>query len=168
MEVTLYLESSHAPCPACAATMTRLQTRSGFVAGCVRCGGVWIDHIFGRMVLEARLAEATKAFFRYVAEGATGVRPTDYRTAGRREERTCPECNRALVAHKFGRRGLMLDLCGEHGTFFDIREIDDVILDAEMQRAVATVDAERRAEVMAQKRLDVVFALFDTEQDRFW
>jgi Zn-finger nucleic acid-binding protein len=157
MEVTLFLQPVSAPCPACTAPMTRLETRIGLVAGCVRCGGVWVDHVFGRLVLEGRVSDPMKGFFRHVAEHATGVPAADYRTAGRRAERTCPDCSAALTPRAFGPRGIVLDLCGAHGTFFDLREIDAIIFDVEMRAAVAQVEGERRAELRAQQREQTVF-----------
>ena len=161
MEVTITIRASRLACPACTERMMQLETLSTTVAGCLACGGIWVAHVFGRMVLEAKLADATKGFFRHVAEHATGPRPAGYRTAGRREERTCPDCREALVPQKFGRRGIMLDLCGQHGTFFDLREIDAVVHDAEMQHAVALVEAERRAAL----RDDTILGMFDPSTD---
>jgi Zn-finger nucleic acid-binding protein len=133
MEIELKLLPCAAPCPGCGGSMTKLSTETGVAAGCRACGGVWIDNTVAMLVVTARLSDGVKAFVRHIAEGATGPAPANYRTAARREERVCPVCQAALVAKPFGERPTTVDVCRQHGTYFDLRELDGVIFDVEMQ-----------------------------------
>ncbi len=146
--------------------MTRLVTLHGLVAGCTACGGIWIDHVVGQHVLTASISEHVKAFVRHIAEHATGTPPADYRTAARRDDRCCPGCGNALVAKVVGKRRITLDLCGADGTYFDVREIDAMIVDVEMAAVLAQVDREKRQELLAEKRRDALVMIFDEMVER--
>ncbi len=141
--------------------MTRLVTLRGLVAGCTACGGVWIDHLVGSKVLKASVSEEVKAFIRHIGEHASGLPPIDYRTAARRDERTCPGCGNGLLVKRVGRRRIELDLCEADGTFFDLRELDTMIVDAEMTAVLAQVEREKHQALLAEKQRDGLMMLID-------
>lgn len=157
METEIQLVPCAAVCPGCGGSMTQLAMTQGVAAGCRACGGIWIDHIVSRAVTTATLSEPVKAFIRHIAEGVTGPAPATYRTAARRDERVCPVCQKNLVATVFGERELTIDLCGVHGTYFDLRELDAVIFDVEMKAAIQEGEADAFAAAERQRRYEAIF-----------
>lgn len=140
-------------------------------AGCRACGGVWIDHIVSRLVVTGSLSDSVKAFLRHIGEAATGPAPAGYRTAARRDERLCPVCREGLTARPYGSRPTTLDVCGMHGAYFDLRELDGILFDVDMRAAVAeaadhvaeATEAHRRNEVIFSTVLGVAGALLASQ-----
>jgi Zn-finger nucleic acid-binding protein len=89
--------------------------------GCGRCGGVWLDNDASRAVVEgaaqalAQLADvaSTKAKER-VDTGAGGL--------------LCPACGQALARTVAPGTAVELDMCADHGTWFDAGELRIVAL----------------------------------------
>lgn len=125
------------PCPGCA-DGTSLRTwppqsnspyreapQSPFqVQACETCAGVWVD----RATLGELLDSAAQA-----------ARPTSSDTVRRKTMpvglatstvvyRHCPECKHAMLRKNFGTiSGIVVDVCGRHGTFFDYGELPSVV-----------------------------------------
>lgn len=148
--------------------MIQLSTETGVAAGCRSCGGVWIDNTVAMLVVTARLSDGVKAFVRHIAASATGPAPADYRTAARRDERVCPVCRAALVAKPFGERKTTVDICKQHGSYFDLRELDGIVFDVEMQAIAKESENAWVAEQAASREtsvFDVVVAVLGAVAD---
>jgi Zn-finger nucleic acid-binding protein len=79
-------------------------------AACGRCGGVWLD----RATLDALARDGGHQ---------AGAALQDQEGA-----RRCPVCGALMARTEFGRGlGLVVDVCGEHGTWFDAGELRQVM-----------------------------------------
>jgi len=107
-------------CPRC-----RVELGSNAIAGlelhsCERCGGVMIDRVsFERAAeaedLGAELIAHARALHQ-AAEAEIDLRMVVYLP--------CPACSRSMARKNFGRvSGAMVDVCIEHGTWFDQGEL---------------------------------------------
>lgn len=94
------------------------------IDGCKHCGGVWVDPA----TLEKIFQEAAPQ---------VSLFPVDERSVPRRlvsgvtaplAYRRCPACQELMTRRNFQRvSGVMLDACRDHGTFFDMGELHDVL-----------------------------------------
>ena len=97
------------------------------VHGCRRCGGVWI----GNETLDGLVEAAASTGERVTVAGTGTVHrrqlPTGTMT-GPIVYRRCAECNTPMTRRNFARiSGVIVDTCGQHGTFFDAGELEDVL-----------------------------------------
>lgn len=98
------------------------------IHGCQSCGGVWID----RPTLEAILASAARAApSAGHGTGAAGVRRRTMAPGtvmGKVVYRKCPACNHSMLRKNFAKiSGVLVDVCGKHGTYFDAGELEAVL-----------------------------------------
>src|SRR5262249_30996274 len=122
------------------------------IAGCASCGGIWIDNAAGHFVVTGQLSDDVKAFAEdLAARGAENARrgaiPTGYRAravpgAG---ERVCPVCEAPLVQRHLRDGDLDVDLCEQHGTYFDVHEL---------VRTAQSVEARILGERVARRELE--------------
>lgn len=139
----------HARCPGCGEPLVQLDTSDCVVAGCTRCGGLWVDNRVGGIVLSGALSDHIKAFAESMAATArstAGQPPPGYRDRGAYgvEARACPVCAEPLRRRRVRDGDVDVDLCGEHGTFFDSREL---VLVAQSVEARHLGDQARRAQM---------------------
>ena len=113
-------DGAAAQCAGCGASMARRQAGAASFDECDRCGGLWLSP----QTMEAINAQAeTRAALRPFDEqpaGAGADAPSPVRIAYRK----CPACRKhmnrdSLVAGS----GVVLDLCRQHGCFFDHGEL---------------------------------------------
>ena len=102
-------------CPRCAAALVESATIGGLGAhACPECGGVFADRAAVAALSSGTLAPA--------AEPVLPARKVD--TSGYIK---CPVCDALMKRVNFGRRsGVLVDVCVDHGTWFDADEIDRV------------------------------------------
>jgi Zn-finger nucleic acid-binding protein len=102
-------------CPRCAAALVEAATLGGLGAhACPECGGVFADRAAVAALSSGTLAPA--------AEPVLPARKVD--TSGYIK---CPVCDDLMKRVNFGRRsGVLVDVCVDHGTWFDADEIDRV------------------------------------------
>jgi Zn-finger nucleic acid-binding protein len=100
-------------CPHCRKRLVSVVAKGVELAGCGGCGGIWIDNASARQVLsspEAIFADLA----RRAGNNARSRRP-------RERAPVCPVC--PAVLDRVVTRGIELDVCGEHGTWFDAFEL---------------------------------------------
>jgi len=126
-------------CPACG---PRQLLRSRQFAGepvavseCVICAGLWSD----RRVFEVLLVRARHGQLGGAAVAIAGSRPerpagtvgkvgTAPAGAGGHLYRPCPVCGALMNRQNYGRKsGVILDICGSHGIWFDLDELPRVL-----------------------------------------
>ena len=88
-----------------------------------------------------------------------GIAATPRRTAQVRETkvayRRCPQCDQAMHRKNFGRRsGVILDWCGDHGTWLDAKELEQVAQFV-LSGALAESERQRLEEAATQQRPQV-------------
>jgi Zn-finger nucleic acid-binding protein len=137
-------------CPVCGKLARLSNRRIGPVATmeCQRCAGFWL----GANVLEDLVAKA-----------ASGVLADDWQPSARRagdelepidkdgpRYRKCPVCAKLMHRRNYGRHsGVIIDVCREHGVWFDVEELPQIL---EWVRAGGRAAAARReAEEIARR-----------------
>jgi Zn-finger nucleic acid-binding protein/DNA-directed RNA polymerase subunit RPC12/RpoP len=115
-------ESTMCHCPACGPDRTltsrKLGDRHINVLECQTCGGFWISlATFDKLldVVASRMKPATTSGPPPIAEQRTPYRP-------------CAVCGKLMTRRNFGRRsGVIVDVCGFHGIWFDTQELSQVV-----------------------------------------
>lgn len=112
------------PCPGCAKTLERRVSGGFGVECCPACGGVFLDHDTDDRIY-ASIARKSSAVT------ATGPRKRTIPVTGSHEPvqyKRCPHCADIMTRKLFARGcGVILDVCGHHGTWFDPGELRQVI-----------------------------------------
>jgi Zn-finger nucleic acid-binding protein len=115
------LTSCH--CPACGPervlTHRQLSSQQVNVLECQKCGGFWIS-------LETfdKLLEIVAGQMQPGTAGPGAPAKSESRTA----YRPCPVCGKLMNRRNFGRRsGVIVDICGSHGIWFDAQELAQVV-----------------------------------------
>lgn len=127
-------------CPACGDKLA-VQSIGGVpVRECARCGGLWVpgEHFDAlvKRAMETARANPVRGLVGAQLKPAAPVGET--KVAYRR----CPVCENPMHRKNFGRRsGIILDWCGEHGTWLDAKELEQV---AEFVLTGGLEEAERR------------------------
>lgn len=111
-------DKTELPCPCCEGR--RLYSRhlgdpNVTALECRVCAGFWVGiHAFHEML---------NAESRRPASAAGGPRTSE--PEGKRKYRKCPHCGGLMVRRQLGggQSGIVLDLCGEHGLWFDADEL---------------------------------------------
>jgi Zn-finger nucleic acid-binding protein len=104
-------------CPHCKKRLVTVVADGVSLSGCGACGGIWVDNASARSVLtnpESVFADLA----RRAAAGATGSR-------GKSEKPTCAEC--PAILDRASVHGIELDVCADHGTWFDARELETLV-----------------------------------------
>jgi Zn-finger nucleic acid-binding protein len=106
------------PCPDCHAAMSVLDCGPGAVHDCGRCGGQFVEVAALRDLLERHTIDAGVVRPRTTAQGAAA--PVRYVA--------CPVCRGLMNRKNFGHAsGVIVDVCGKHGTWFDGGELPRVL-----------------------------------------
>lgn len=88
------------------------------VDACIACGGLFIDN--------AATQELIRTFDRDLVSIATTLGIGKGETVGpgvMQKDLACPRCSGILAAVHLPGAGLALDVCAEHGTWFDANEL---------------------------------------------
>jgi Zn-finger nucleic acid-binding protein len=106
------------PCPRCEGAMTQGEIRGLLVHQCGSCRGTFVDSANLRKLEELEAPPATVAI-------APGRIPKGGRHAAPVVYIRCPGCAEVMNRIQFGRfSGIVVDVCREHGTFFDADEME--------------------------------------------
>ena len=112
-------------CPTCpGSTLAPRRLGGDWAEECPVCLGLWAPGD----VLD-RLVERIREKRRHDGATVEGGAPAERRAAWRDEVTYlhCPECGGMMQRRNFGRRsGVIVDWCGEHGTWLDANEMEDV------------------------------------------
>ncbi len=96
----------------CGGTLEARKARDYTVRACRQCGGAWVTH--GDLVKMLQIMEHP---------GEKAVPPLKY--DGVASKRSCPACKKTMKIVYVA--GETLDECGEHGVWFDERELESVL-----------------------------------------
>jgi len=100
-------------CPHCRKRLVSVIAKGVELAGCGGCGGIWIDNASARAVLGA-----PEAIFSDLARRAGS---NARNRSARGTNPSCPVCT--AVLDRVITKGIELDVCGDHGTWFDPFEL---------------------------------------------
>ena len=114
--------SDGAPCPACAKSLATAKVGDLEVRECHACGGLWLD----RAMFEQLGASHERQGAVLGALPASTAPPVVSLEAVR--YRPCPACQQRMNRVNYARRsGVVLDVCKEHGIWFDKDELRRVL-----------------------------------------
>jgi Zn-finger nucleic acid-binding protein len=104
-------------CPHCKKRMVQVRVVEVELWGCGGCGGIWIENASARNVLAN-----PEAIFAELAERAGH----NARNRGSRDQRpSCAGC--PAVLDRIRMHGIDLDVCADHGTWFDAFELKTLV-----------------------------------------
>lgn len=115
------LKPAAGTCPDC---RQPLVSRAAGVVGfseCARCGGLFLGHeAFEAVEKDAGTRERARAFDETPRKGAAPESGFHYRP--------CPVCRKLMNRSNFGGgSGVIIDVCGPHGVFFDRGELTRIV-----------------------------------------
>jgi Zn-finger nucleic acid-binding protein len=106
-------------CPRCDEALTEGRAGDLHANGCSRCGGLWLNNADSQRVvggLSAKALDVVRALSEEAEHSAdTGV-------GGLR----CPLCEGGLERQQVAQAWLEVDICQEHGTWFDAGEVERI------------------------------------------
>jgi Zn-finger nucleic acid-binding protein len=100
-------------CPRCGLELFVGRAPEVTMHGCGRCGGIWLDNENTQVALKGMSPPAKEMLSRITSNATTEV--------DKASAIMCPSCHKAL--DRVDRAGITLDLCNEHGTWFDRTEL---------------------------------------------
>jgi Zn-finger nucleic acid-binding protein len=104
-------------CPHCRKRLVGVRAAQVELNGCSTCGGIWIDNASARSVLQS-----PEGVFAELAQRAAQNATKRQRTGTSAVCATCPALLDAVTTH-----GIDLDVCSEHGTWFDAYELAQLV-----------------------------------------
>jgi Zn-finger nucleic acid-binding protein len=137
-------ESDPGNCPRCSVSLQELRIDQILLSECERCSGVWSDaETFEKICLDRDERSAALAYF--------GERPQVSQSKIPIRYVACPECKQLMNRSNFARSsGVIVDLCKEHGVWFDSGELPKIVefiegggLARARQKEKITLDEER-------------------------
>lgn len=128
------------------------ELEDGVVATCHACQSSWLDNAASQSVVAGRLSRAfggTRNMTPHVADDG-------YRVAAPRTgpERRCAVCDDPLRPVWVETERVTLDVCLQHGTYFDPHELDTIHRAAVHRNALAEEEARAFAKKLAQTRAE--------------
>lgn len=111
-------------CPRCEVILTPVLIARTPIEECGSCGGIWLDRDIFQSILDDK--ERQEKIRVYPSSGETGD-PQSTQPNGRMYV-PCPECGELMLRKNFlGCSGVVVDWCKQHGTWFDRRELQQII-----------------------------------------
>jgi Zn-finger nucleic acid-binding protein len=159
-------------CPRCRTGMESFTVGTTDVRECARCGGLWIDaEAFERICSEREEQSAALAAPVQKPANANSVA-----ASGVVRYVPCPECGQLMNRVNFARcSGVVVDVCKNHGTWFDHAELQRVVefiraggMSASRAREIEQLAEERRRlqqeQLAAGARSDSLFGFRDNDE----
>jgi len=154
-------EATDSPCPACGDHRKLHSRQLGAdemsVLECRACGGLWLGHETFRLLAERARSVAAWDTIDEARPSAGTDRPATHKGP---LYRRCPVCRRMMNRRNFARRSrVILDTCKDHGWWFDLRELEQLLVwirdggEARERRRAEREQQDRRSKA----RLDRVF-----------
>lgn len=108
-------------CPRCSVELRRLQIDRITLTECERCSGLWSDaETFENICLDRDQQSAALAYFGGRSDVKQAAVPIRYVP--------CPRCKQLMNRSNFARSsGVIVDLCKEHGVWFDAGELPKIV-----------------------------------------
>ena len=130
-------------CPSCPVELSRYRAPAGSLFDCNRCGGQFVEHALLRELLERR-------------EVAGALLPRKPRKLNPLEQPVvylkCPACSIMMNRKNFGgSSGIIVDVCTNHGLWFDAGELPQVLKFVE-DGGLARARQRQQAEAARAKR----------------
>lgn len=138
-------EPAARPCPRCELPLQAREVAGLIVDECARCNGLFLDEVAIGLVLADEHHDRANALLAALPRS----KPHPLPPPGARMYIKCPTCSTVMNRKLFATgSGIVVDVCKDHGTFFDVGELPAIIEFARsggLQRA-AEKDAARQRE----------------------
>ncbi|HUR98284.1 MAG TPA: zinc ribbon domain-containing protein [Pyrinomonadaceae bacterium] len=121
VDAEILLEENAGQCPRCKIELQSLKIGSTSMRECLRCGGFWM----GVETFESLCGdkEEQSAVINY-----SGSKPRELNSLPAISYVPCPDCKQLMNRSNFARSsGVIVDLCKEHGVWFDADELPKII-----------------------------------------
>jgi Zn-finger nucleic acid-binding protein len=150
-------------CPACGPAQ-RLRSRQFAgepvaVSECVMCAGLWLDRrVFEVLLVRARHAQLGGAALAIAGERPAAEARPGAAAAGGRLYRPCAVCGALMNRQNYGRKsGVILDVCGTHGIWFDLDELPRVLvwIQSGGEQRAGQLAAEEEQQEARERRLEL-------------
>jgi Zn-finger nucleic acid-binding protein len=117
-ERVLPIHDAPVDCPLCKRRLEETDFRGEAIDVCPGCNGMWLDKAQFDKLTSARSAQQDEtvpyAYKRPPMEERTAYLP-------------CPRCKGLMVRRNFrGVSGVIIDVCGDHGAWFDEKELEHI------------------------------------------
>lgn len=167
----LMLGDASLVCPHCQAELVPGGVPDVALWCCARCGGAWTDTKGSWLVARALLSAEARAAATLTRQRAK--QRDAYRANARgASTRRCPSCGSALERGHAAGRGVEVDLCRAHGTWFDAGEIERIVSASEADRSgvdtSAATDDPRDFQRLSDKIVVALFSGFARRYDDDW
>ncbi|WP_373467342.1 zf-TFIIB domain-containing protein [Geothrix sp. 21YS21S-4] len=159
-----------ASCPACAKSLAAARIGDLDTRACPACGGLWLDRaVFEQLgASRERQGAVLGALPPLAAPPGGALEPVRYRP--------CPACGQRMNRVNYAKRsGVVLDVCRDHGLWFDRDELRRVLafiagggLDRAREREIQELKEVRRAAVSFQNHSDAPLDLRPDASGDLW
>ncbi|HUL51119.1 MAG TPA: zf-TFIIB domain-containing protein, partial [Candidatus Nitrosotalea sp.] len=138
-------DPSKTPCPACQTLMMQGTLGTINLRQCGKCFGIWLDTVsFQQICRDSEHQAATLGVASPEVPQNKPLEPVRYRR--------CPQCRQLMNRVNFAQHsGVVVDVCRDHGTWFDMNELQQIVLfirsgglDAARARDLAELKEEQR------------------------
>lgn len=130
--------ASERACPVCSIPLFAASKDGYRIDACGKCGGSWISLGDLRNMIDT--SNKTPIELARMADSVASAAPAAV------AERACPECKAVLVAENLA--GVDIDVCDNHGTWFDSHELERVAValleEYGLARRITDAEAERK------------------------
>ncbi len=124
-------------CPHCRRKLVTVSAADVELNGCGACGGIWIDNAGAK-----RIVENPRDVFTELAQRCA----RNAKDRGKRGERpACAVCQADLDVVTAPKTSVMLDICREHGTWFDAFELSALVQQLLHPRPTTAAQSSRDA-----------------------
>lgn len=114
---TAYAAASDLACPRCKSPLYEGRANDVVLLGCGDCAGIWLENASAQLALKTLDRRVTDLARRASARA---------QTAPSKDARVnCPDCKKPMP--RVARSGVDLDVCMEHGTWFDRGELEIIL-----------------------------------------
>ncbi len=110
-------------CPRCSGTFSQEVYETVLIDRCNSCQGIWLDTDELGKILQFEEKKFTPQFVRKaIRESFAGVPEKEVQSV-----ELCPKCGKAMNPLNFSySSGVIIDVCKEHGTWFDKDELEKI------------------------------------------
>lgn len=141
-------------CPRCRSELVSVLVDDSQIDECTRCGGVWLGHDLFAEILKNR--DDHDAFLAQLRSLAPVTRDTAATDADQPFYIKCPQCDDIMDRRHFAKvSGVIVDVCGEHGIWFEKDELTAIIQfvgTGGLVRTAEFVHSQRVAEMREARR----------------
>ena len=119
--IDVYLDEPAGECPRCRHGLDRMAVGLTSLRGCTKCDGLWLDaRTFEAICAERERQSAVLAFLNGRTSRGTPMTKVSYVP--------CPDCGELMNRNNFAKAsGVIVDLCRDHGVWFDADELPSII-----------------------------------------